>query len=283
MSSTDLITFAGLARHFRSLHQRGAPLVLPNAWDVASARLVEHAGAAAIATTSAGASWGLGASDGEQVDRDRALDLIARVVAAVQIPVTADIEGGYAEKPSDLAETVQGVRSAGAVGVNLEDADHGGAAPLRTAAAQSERIAAAREAADAQSAPLFINARVDTYLFAVGDPDGRLDATLDRARAYVRAGADGIFVPGVTDPVIVSALVDGIDAPVNVMAGPGAPTIAELAGLGVARISLGPALAQAAYAVVRRSAEELLSTGTYSALSDALEFGDIDALLGSRG
>ncbi|MEQ7127238.1 isocitrate lyase/phosphoenolpyruvate mutase family protein [Actinopolymorpha sp. B11F2] len=277
MTPTD--TPADTARHFRSLHERGRPLVLPNAWDVASARLVEHTGAAAVATTSAGVSWGVGVPDGERLDRDRALDLIARVVAAVRAPVTADVESGYAEKPADVAETVRGVLAAGAVGVNLEDADHGGPGPLRSVAAQSERIAVARQAADAEGVPLFINARVDTYLSAVGEAGDRLASTLDRARAYVGAGADGIFVPGVTDPVIVSALVDGIDVPVNVMTGPGAPAIAELAGLGVARISVGSAIAQAAYAVVRRSAQELLSAGTYAALSDALDFADVNALL----
>lgn len=270
------------ARLFRSLHHQSSPLVLPNAWDVASARLVEDAGAQAVATTSAGVSWGVGVCDGEQLDRDRALDLITRVVAAARVPVSADVEGGYAEKSAELTKTVREVVGAGAVGINLEDADRGGPEPLRPATEQAERIIAAREAADGEGVPLFINARIDTYLAAVGEPATRLAATLERARTYVAAGADGIFVPGVTDPMTISTLVAEVDVPVNVLAGPGAPSVADLADLGVARISVGSAIAQAAYTVVRRSTRELLSTGTYDTLADALSFSDVDALLRAR-
>ncbi|MGW5364692.1 isocitrate lyase/PEP mutase family protein [Actinopolymorpha pittospori] len=270
------------AQHFRSLHHNGRPLLLPNAWDVASARLVAEAGATAVATTSAGVSWSHGVPDGEQLGRDRALDLVARVVHAVDVPVTADVEGGYAEDPAGVAETIRGVLAAGAVGVNLEDAQHGSSLPLRAVGAQAERIAAARATADSEGVPLFVNARVDTYLVGVGDPALRLEETLARAGAYVAAGADGVFVPGVTDPELVSALVAGIDAPVNVLAGPGAPTTAELARLGVARISLGSSIAEAAYAVVRRSAKELLATGSYTALAGTLGYADVNTLLRPR-
>jgi 2-methylisocitrate lyase-like PEP mutase family enzyme len=149
---------------------------------------------------------------------------------------------------------------------------------LRPLKEQAERIAAARQAAGALDVPLFVNARVDTYLRAVGDPAGRLRETLARASAYVDAGADGIFVPGVTDPETVSALVQGVTVPLNVMAGPGAPDVATLAGLGVARISLGSAIAQAAYAVVRQAAREALTTGTYTALAGALDYGELNGL-----
>ena len=271
------------AQYFRSLHCRsGRPLLLPNAWDVASARLVAEAGAAAVATTSAGVSWSHGVADGEHLGRDRALDLITRMVAAVDVPVTADVEGGYADEPSGVAETIRAVVAAGAVGVNLEDAHHGSGLPLRPVKAQAERIAAARAAADAEGVPLFVNARVDAYLVDVGDPALRLEETLTRAGAYVAAGADSIFVPGVTDPELVTALVAGIDAPVNVLAGPGAPSTAELARLGVARISLGSSIAEAAYAVVRRSAKELLAAGSYTALADALDYAEVNTLLRSH-
>ncbi|MFC0553527.1 isocitrate lyase/phosphoenolpyruvate mutase family protein [Planotetraspora thailandica] len=262
---------------FRALHTAGRPLVLPNIWDVAGARIVEDAGASAIATTSAGVSWGLGAADGDELDRDLALHLIARVVAAVDVPVTADIESGYADHSEGVAETVQGVLAAGAVGVNLEDAHHRGPTPLRPAPEQAERIVAARQAAG--SAALFINARIDTYLLSAGDPTARLRETLSRAEVYLAAGADGIFVPGVTDPQIISALVEGVAAPVNVLAGPGAPAVAELAALGVARVSLGSSIAEAAYAVVRSSAQEVLATGTYGTLTRALGYGELNELL----
>jgi 2-methylisocitrate lyase-like PEP mutase family enzyme len=280
ISHTQTPSSTDRARLFRALHTSGRPLVLPNAWDVASARVVEDAGAAAIATTSAGVSWSLGTADGDQLGRDLALDLVARVAAAVRVPVTADIEGGYADDPGGVAATVLDVVAAGAVGVNLEDADRSGGVPLRAVGKQAERIAAARQAAD--PAALFINARIDTYL-AVGDPADRLHETLNRAEAYVAAGADGIFVPGVTDPVLVSALVEGVGAPLNVLAGPGARTVAELAGLGVARVSLGSSIAEAAYAVVRRGAREVLATGTYGTLAEAIDYGELNDLLCGSG
>jgi 2-methylisocitrate lyase-like PEP mutase family enzyme len=268
------------ADRFRSLHRGGAPLVLPNAWDVASARLVEDAGAAAVATSSAGVAWSLGAPDGDRLDRDRALDLIARVAAAVRVPVTADIENGYATDPGGVAETIRGVIAAGAVGVNLEDATYEAGEPaLSSIEAQTARIAAAREAADATGVRLYLNARTDIYLLGVGERDTRLPATLDRAAAYLAAGADGIFVPGTTDPETVSALVKGISAPLNILAGPGAPSIKELAALGVARVSVGSKLTAAAYGAARRAAEELLGAGTYGGLAGALDYDTMNGLL----
>jgi len=256
-----------------TLHRR--VLVLPNAWDAMSARLAEDAGATAVATTSAGVAWSLGVADGDRLDRESALDLVRRIAAAVDVPVTADIESGYADDPEGVAKTIEGVLAAGAVGVNIED---GGPESLRPIEEQAERVAAARRAADALDVPLFVNARVDTYLRAAGDPAARLRGTLARASAYVAAGADGIFVPGVTDPETVTALVQGVTVPLNVMAGPGAPDVATLAGLGVARVSLGSAVAQAAYAVVRQAAREALTTGTYTALAGALDYGELNGL-----
>ncbi|MGA4838564.1 isocitrate lyase/PEP mutase family protein [Streptomyces sp. G45] len=270
------------AAAFRALHVPGTPLVLPNAWDLASARLVEDAGAAAVATTSAGLAWALGAADGDRLTRERALDAVARIADAVAVPVTADVESGYAEDAEGVGDTVRAVLAAGAVGVNIEDALYGGARPLRPVAEQAERIAAARAAADAAGVPLFVNARIDTCLRGVGErPDARLALTLERADAYLAAGADGIFVPGAVAPETVAALVKGIDGPLNVMAGPGAPPVAELAGLGVARISVGAGIAQAAHALVRRAARELLAEGTYGTLADGLDYGELNALLGS--
>ncbi|WP_344870440.1 isocitrate lyase/phosphoenolpyruvate mutase family protein [Allokutzneria multivorans] len=264
-----------LAELFTSLHHNGSVLALPNAWDVMSARLVELEGAAAIATTSAGVAWSLGAADGDQLDRERAIDLVARVVRAVSVPVTADIESGFGVTAADVAETIRGVASAGAVGVNLEDAHHGGDSPLRPIADQAERIAAARKADPA----LYINARVDVYLRAVGDPATRVQATIERARAYLDAGASGIFVPGVADPETISLLAKEISAPLNVLVGPGSPTVPELGALGVARASLGSGLSQAAYAVVQRGAREMLTSGTYTATADALDFGTLNSAL----
>ncbi|WP_371554910.1 isocitrate lyase/phosphoenolpyruvate mutase family protein [Streptomyces longwoodensis] len=259
---------------FRALHVPGRPLVLPNAWDTASARLVEDAGAAAVATTSAGLAWALGAADGDRLGREAALRAVTDVVAAVRVPVTADVESGYATDPAGVADTVRAVLAAGAVGINIEDALHEGDAPLRPVAEQAERIAAARAAADAQGVPLFVNARIDTFLRGAGG----VDLTLERAAAFVAAGADGVFVPGAVDPGTVRLLVEGVRAPLNVMAGPGAPPVAELAGLGVARVSVGSGIAQAAHALVRRAARELLDAGTYGSLAGGLDYGELNTL-----
>ncbi|MEV0644582.1 isocitrate lyase/phosphoenolpyruvate mutase family protein [Phytomonospora sp. NPDC050363] len=259
---------------FRDLHVPGRPLLLANAWDAASARIIADAGAPAIATTSAGVAWSLGVPDGDALDRDTAIALIARVVAAVDVPVTADIEGGFAHDAAGVGETLRLVAETGAAGVNLEDAGHGTGRPLLPVEEFAERLAAAAESG------VFVNARIDTYLRGVGDPAGRLDATLERAAAYVAAGADGIFVPGVVDVETATILAKGIDAPVNLLIGPGAPSVAELAATGVARLSLGSGVAQAAYAVARRAARELLESGTYESVADAVDYGELNRALG---
>ncbi|MER5859273.1 isocitrate lyase/phosphoenolpyruvate mutase family protein [Streptomyces sp900105245] len=259
---------------FRALHVPGRPLVLPNAWDAASAAVVAQAGAAAVATTSAGVAWALGAADGDRLDRDRALAAVARITAAVSVPVSADIEGGYAEDPAGVAGTVRAVLAAGAVGVNIEDARYGGGGALRPVAEQAARIAAVRAAADRAGVPLFVNARIDTFLRGAGG----VDHTLERAAAFLAAGADGIFVPGAVGPETVKALVAGVDGPVNVLLLPGAPTVAELAALGVARISAGSGLAEAAHALVRRAARELLEEGTHGFLAGGYPYGELNAL-----
>ncbi|MFF2659838.1 isocitrate lyase/phosphoenolpyruvate mutase family protein [Kitasatospora sp. NPDC058032] len=267
MTTTHLDN-AGL---FRSLHTARAPLALANAWDVASARVIEAAGAPAIATTSAGVAWSLGSPDGDVLARDRALELIGRIAAAVAVPVTADIEGGYGTDAAGVGETVAAVLAAGAVGVNIEDG-------TRPPAELARRLAAARRSADRAGSDLFLNARVDTFLFGLGAPETRLEETLTRARMYVDAGADGVFVPGVTDTATITALAGAVPVPLNVMAGPGAPTVAELGALGVARVSLGSGVAQAAYAAARRAAQELLGTGGYDSLTQAMAFPELDAL-----
>lgn len=166
---TNQNTLRDRALAFRALHVPGRPLVLPNAWDAASARIVEDAGAAAVATTSAGLAWALGVPDGDQLDRERALEALARITATVAVPVSADIESGFAKDAAGVADTVRAVLAAGAVGVNIEDALYGGAGVLRPVAEQAERIAAAREAADAEGVPLFVNARIDTFLRGAGE------------------------------------------------------------------------------------------------------------------
>lgn len=266
------LTTLDRAHRFRSLHDPRRPLLLSTVWDVASALVAEDAGAPALATTSAGVAWSRGLPDGDHLGRAEALAVVAAVVGAVQVPVSADLEGGYAETAAGVSETVRGVVQAGAVGINLED---GPRSPEET----GRRVAAARVAADDEGVPLFVNARCDVYLRGLVEPGARLAETVRRAACYVDAGADGIFVPGVVDPETIAALAASLQVPLNVMVGPGAPAPAELSGLGVARASLGSAVAQAAYTAVRRATVDLLDGGTYDSLTGALGYAEVDGLL----
>lgn len=277
---TDIERLRDSAHAFRALHVPGRPLVLANAWDAVTARIVEDAGAAAVATTSAGLAWARGVADGDRLEREDALAAVARITAVVRVPVSADIESGYASDATGLGDTVRAVLAAGAVGVNIEDALYEeGAGPLRPVAEQAERVAAVRAAADAAGVPLFVNARIDTYLRGAGG----LEETLERAAAFLAAGADGVFVPGTVDPATVKALVEGIGGPLNILVGPGAPSVGELAGLGVARISAGSSIAAAAHALVRRAARELLGTGTCESLTGGFDYAGLNALMGRAG
>jgi 2-methylisocitrate lyase-like PEP mutase family enzyme len=222
------------ARRFHSLHLDG-PLVLFNIWDPGSAKAVAEAGAQAIATGSWSVAAANGYPDGEAMPLALALDNIARIAAACDLPLTVDLERGY----DDVGATVRGAIAAGAVGCNLED---GLADGMRAIEDQAARIAAARAAADAAGVPMFINARTDLFLQAAPDThDAALvDQALQRAQAYAAAGADGVFVPGLVDASLIASLVDASPLPVNIMVLPAAPPLARLAELGVARVSHGP-------------------------------------------
>jgi len=269
------------AAAFRSLHESGV-FVLPNAWDAGSAVLIAAAGAPAIATTSAGVSWSLGRRDGQNLTRQEMTDAVARITAAVDVPVSADIEGGYGGGPDAVAAAVRAVIGAGVVGVNLEDSGAPGGG-LFHAGAQAARIAAARAAATEAGLPeLVINARTDVFLFGIGEPDGRLDDVVARSAAYADAGADSLFVPGLLDLAALSVLTGKVSLPVNAMAGPGAPGVTALGAAGIRRVSLGQAIAQAAYTLARKAAAEVTTAGTYGAISGADPFGDINGAFPAR-
>lgn len=260
------------AATFHALHiDPDRPLLLANVWDVASARLVESAGASAVATTSAGVAWALGRPDGNALERADAIATIARIAAAVSVPVTVDLETGYAADAHGVERTVDAALDAGAVGINIED---GALAPTELA----DRIRAARRSALRAGVPLFINARTDVYLRGLVAPDNLLAETIDRADRYLDAGADGIFVPGLADRETIAALAEAVEGPLNVMAGPGSLSVAELAGLGVARVSVGSSMAQAAYAVARQASTELFAAGTYESLALALDYGELNSM-----
>jgi 2-methylisocitrate lyase-like PEP mutase family enzyme len=253
------------------------PLVLPNVWDAGSAVLVVAAGAKAVATTSGGVAWSLGKPDGQVLTRDEMIEQVRRIAAAVDVPVTADIEGGYGAAPADVRRTVEEVVAAGAVGVNLEDSKAPGG-PLFSVDEQVERIVAARAGALAVGLPeLLINLRTDVFLFGIGPEDGRLGDVLDRAKQYAEAGADGLFVPGLTDLQTIAELAKQSPLPVNVMAGPGAPSVAEFVAHGVRRVSVGTAIAQAAYSKALDAAREVLDHGTYEELANTLDFGELNS------
>jgi 2-methylisocitrate lyase-like PEP mutase family enzyme len=210
------------------------------------------------------------------------VDAVARIAATVDLPVTADIEGGYGTDPAAVATTVHEVIGAGAIGINLEDSLAPGG-PLHDPAAQAARLRAARRAAaDAGLPKLVINARTDVFLFGIGAPEARLDDVLARAAAYADAGADSLFVPGLLDLDTLTTLTGKVTLPVNVMVGPGAPDLTALRAAGVRRASLGQAIAQAAYSLARRAAVEALTAGTYDTITEADPFGDINGAFPAR-
>ena len=260
---------ANAAQAFRAMHSGSEILLLPNVWDVASARVIEAAGFPAIATSSAGVAFSLGYPDGQKIPAQEMLSVVARIAKAVQVPVTADVESGYGDRPEDIARTALDVIAAGAVGMNLEDATHSADLPLRDPQLQAEMIGAVREAAKKSGVPLVLNARTDVYLLQVGDPAGRSDEALRRLSAFRDAGADCVFVPGVRDATTIRRFVSDLQCPVNILAGPGSPSIPELRKLGVARVSLGSSPMRASLGILRRIADELKSTGTYQTLEGA--------------
>lgn len=263
---------------FRQLHRLGV-LVLPNAWDVASARILEEAGFPAIATTSAGIAFSLGYPDGQQISREEMIARIGRIVRAVKVPVTADVEWGYGSTPEEVVRTTRELIEAGAVGMNLEDttglADH----PLLKLEEAVEKIKAVKETAAQTRAPLFINARTDIYLLPGGDPGADYQETVRRLVAYRDAGADCVFAPGLKDAETIGRLVKAVQCPLNILAVPGTPPISELARLGVSRVSVGSGFMRATLTALRSMAEELKNSGTYSALENAIPYSEVNRIL----
>jgi 2-methylisocitrate lyase-like PEP mutase family enzyme len=265
---------------FRTMHHGPKILVLPNAWDVASARVFEEAGFGAIATTSAGVAFTLGYPDGQKISREEMLARVARIARAVQVPVTADVESGYGDRPQDAARTARQVISAGAVGLNLEDATNDPAHPLAELPLQLEKIRAVREAALATGVLLVLNARTDVYLAEVGVPEKRYDEAVRRLVAFRNAGADCVFIPGLHDAETLGRIVRDVKCPVNILAGPGSLSVGKLEKLGVARVTVGSAPMRATLGLVKRFAEELRSFGTYTALEGGISYADVNRMLG---
>lgn len=277
----ETTTYRERARTFRDRHfeTTNGPLVLPNSWDAASTIVYEAAGFEAVGTSSAGIAAALGAPDGEHVDREKMLAVVERIAGSVGIPVSADVEAGYGDTPAEVAETVRRTIDAGAVGVNLEDGTNDPDAPLVDVRLHAEKLRAARRAADDADVPLVVNGRTDVFWRSVGDEAHRVESAIERANAYSEAGSDCLFVPGVSDPDDIAALVEGIDGPINVLGGPGMPTIPELGELGVARVSVGSGPMRATLGHLRRIGEEIRDDGTYHGMEDAIPYSDLNELL----
>lgn len=246
-----------LLTRFRALHQSGL-LVLPNAWDAGSARLMQEAGAQAVATTSAGLAWANGWPDGDALPMPVLLDAVKSIRRVISVPLTVDAEGGYSDDPATAAENVLKIVEAGAVGINLED---GAASPELTCA----KIVNIRKRLAAAGHEVFINLRTDVYLRGLAPEAERLEETLRRAALYREAGADGLFVPLAASPADIRALV-AQPLPLNLMAIPGVPAAAELQTLGVRRLSAGAAVWTAALGEAMRLGKDFVARGDSSAL-----------------
>jgi len=279
----DVRMQAEKAERFRKMHGGPRILALPNAWDVASARILEEARYPAIATSSAGIAFSLGYADGQRVSRDQMLEVVGRIAHAVRVPVTADMEAGYGTTVKDMEETAKAVIAAGAIGMNLEDVTGDDESSHVDLAMQVEKIRAIRDTAASLGVPLVLNARTDIYLMPIGEAAMRFERTVERLRAYRQAGADCVFAPGVSDRDTITELVKEIAAPLNILISSGCPSLAELEEMGVARVSAGSAVMRATLGLVRRIGKELMERGTYDSLFDgAVPFADLNRMMGRQ-
>ena len=251
------------AMDFRSMHRSGDILVLANAWDIPSARIFEQAGFPAIGTSSAAIAISLGYPDGQKITRDEMLQVVERIVKSVSIPVTADMEAGYGESATAVADTAKRVIAAGAIGLNIEDSTKRPDHPLFDVEAQVRKIAEIRKIRDRSDVPLVINARTDVLILGQGDKSSRLEEAIDRGNAYNDAGADCFFPVGAIDSQTISEITRHVRCPINILATNGVPSVPELKSLGVQRVSVGSGPARATFGLVRKIAHELRESGTY--------------------
>jgi 2-methylisocitrate lyase-like PEP mutase family enzyme len=261
-----------LADNFHSLHEQKDILILPNAWDAGSARVIEDAGAKAIATSSAGVAWALGFTDGDMMPPKLLAELTARITDAISIPLSVDFEGGYTTNPQKIGENLKPVIDAGAVGINIEDGEG-------TPELLAKKIEKARQAAENLGVNVFINARTDVYLAEIGSPESRVGETIERAARYREAGANGIFVPGLSERADIQAIAPEIKMPLNVMAVPDLPDAKGLKKLGVRRLSSGTAIPQSVWNRVSELAKGFLATGDSQPMfKDSMPYGKLQKL-----
>jgi len=260
------------AARFRALHQGPQPLLLPNAWDAGSARVIEASGAQAIATTSAGLSWARGYSDQYALPIRFLLATVSEIARVIHVPLSVDMEAGYADEPAAIADNAEALAKAGVVGINLED----GKLPPEVLC---ERIAATKRGAARAGVDLFVNARCDVYLKGLTTPERAFEESIARGLRYQEAGADGFFLPGVADPITIRQVVAAVKLPLNLLVKPGLPRVSELAGLGVRRVSAGSGIASAVHGLTRRAVRQFLDAGTYDPiLEGAMPYAELNAL-----
>ncbi|HWF11082.1 MAG TPA: isocitrate lyase/phosphoenolpyruvate mutase family protein [Bryobacteraceae bacterium] len=258
---------------FRKLHEGPEILILPNAWDAISARIVEAEGFPAGATGSAGVAAVLGYPDGQRIPRAEMLGMVARIASAVRVPITADVEAGY----GDPAGTALDVIRAGAVGMNLEDMVDHDLIPLPE---QLAAIRAVQKTVEQAGVPFVLNARTDIFLAKNGDESTRIDRAIERLNAFREAGADCLFVPGVADSETIGCLAKGVKGPLNILATVGTPPVSELQRLGVRRVSLGSGLSRVALGALQRFTRQLRTDGMFTALAtEAVPYAEVQDLL----
>jgi len=280
--AAGMVSQRELAERFRSLHQRKGLFVLPNAWDVPSARTFEDAGFPAVATSSAGVMVSLGYPDGEEIPKAEYLAVVRRIAGRLSIPLSADVVAGFGRTPRDVAGTVRDAIAAGAVGINLEDRDPatGTLFPLDV---QVQKIRRARELATDLGVPLVINARTDALTAAATVPEARFREAVRRCRAFRIAGADCVYPMRLTTAREIAAFLREVPGPVNVMIRPGLPSLGELERLGVRRVSFGPAASYATMGLLRRIGAEVLSERSFRSLVDgAITFDELNRLAAAR-
>ncbi|SDJ06611.1 isocitrate lyase/PEP mutase family protein [Alteribacillus bidgolensis] len=263
-------------KNFHELHYRSSTFVLPNAWDVISAKMFEESGFKAIGTTSAGIAASLGYTDGQNMPLNQMIETIERIAKSVNVPVTADIEAGYGQTVNEVLETVKKVIEAGAVGINLEDGTGNSIHPIYDISLQKEKIAAIRKMSDSINASLFINARTDMYWLNIGDPSLRFHETVKRAESYQEAGADCIFVPGLSDQKIIQCLRNAISCPINLLVNVETPSLMKLSEIGIERLSCGSAPFRTTVTLLKEISEEIINQGTiHKITNNVLSYGEI--------
>lgn len=266
------------AEAFGRLHRTGKVLVLPNAWDVPSARVFEDAGFPAVATSSAGLAVSLGFPDGESIGIDLMLSAVRRIAGVLAVPLSADMVGGFGRSDEEVAGSVKKMVEAGAVGLNIEDFVHKTHAmvPMEV---QVKKVETLVKLKSATGIPFVINARTDALRYHGGDDNAKMEEAIRRAKAYRDAGADCVYPMGLVEKEGISRFVDEVRFPTNVMVREGLPSVAELQALGVARVSFGPSASYAAMGLLKRAAKEVLEKGTYGLLVEgAINFDELNSL-----